>query len=101
IPLIPSDTPFSFKRLQLPVKLSFAMTINKSQGQTLNLVALNLEQPILHMPNYMWDAQEWALATICTLFPHKLISKTLYIKRLYNKSMTRSLIFMLQSIFQM
>ncbi|KAL8592655.1 hypothetical protein ACOMHN_037596 [Nucella lapillus] len=33
IPLIPSDVPLSFKRLQLPLKLSFAMSINKSQGQ--------------------------------------------------------------------
>jgi hypothetical protein len=32
IPLIPSDTPFDFKRLQCTVRLSFAMTINKAQG---------------------------------------------------------------------
>ncbi|KAL0870707.1 hypothetical protein ABMA27_005647 [Loxostege sticticalis] len=31
IPLIPSDLPFQFKRLKFPVKISFAMTINKSQ----------------------------------------------------------------------
>ncbi|KAL4153947.1 hypothetical protein QTP88_001780 [Uroleucon formosanum] len=31
IPMIPSDLPFSFKRLQFPVKVSFAITINKAQ----------------------------------------------------------------------
>ncbi|XP_039968153.1 uncharacterized protein LOC120779862 [Bactrocera tryoni] len=31
IPMIPTDMPFNFKRLQFPVRLSFAMTINKAQ----------------------------------------------------------------------
>jgi hypothetical protein len=30
IPLIPTDMPFEFKRLQFPVPLSFAMSINKT-----------------------------------------------------------------------
>ena len=33
IPLIPTDVPYQFKRLQFPIRLSFAMTINKAQGQ--------------------------------------------------------------------
>nr|XP_032525562.1 fatty acyl-CoA reductase wat-like [Danaus plexippus plexippus] len=34
IPMIPMDLPFDFKRLQFPVRLAFAMSINKSQGQS-------------------------------------------------------------------
>ena len=45
IPLIPSDMPFSFKRLQFPVSLCFSMSINKAQGQTLKVVGVNLESP--------------------------------------------------------
>ena len=44
IPLRPSNMPFDFKRLQFPVRLSFAMTINKAQGQSLKGVGLNLEE---------------------------------------------------------
>lgn len=45
IPLLPSDIPFEFKRLQFPVRLAFAMSINKSQGQSLKVVDVNLETP--------------------------------------------------------
>ena len=41
IPLIPA-LPFEFRRLQFPVALCFAMTINKSQGQTFKAVGVDL-----------------------------------------------------------
>jgi hypothetical protein len=42
IPLISSDLPFEFKRLQFPIRLAFAMTINKSQGQSFNVTGIDL-----------------------------------------------------------
>ena len=45
IPITPSDTPVEFKRIQFPVKICFAMTINKSQGQSMRVAGLHLESP--------------------------------------------------------
>jgi ATP-dependent DNA helicase PIF1 len=49
IPLCPSNDemfPFHFKRKQFPVRLSFAMTINKSQGQTIPNVGVYLPESV-------------------------------------------------------
>ena len=44
--LTPSDTdlPFRLRRIQFPVRLAYAMTINKSQGQTLERVGIYLNR---------------------------------------------------------
>ncbi|XP_053595510.1 uncharacterized protein LOC128667831 [Microplitis demolitor] len=42
IPLVPSDYHFNFKRLQFPVRVCYAMTINKAQGQSLKLAGVDL-----------------------------------------------------------
>ncbi|KAL3648627.1 hypothetical protein CASFOL_005030 [Castilleja foliolosa] len=46
--LTPSDTkiPFKFQRRQFPIMISYAMTINKSQGQSLSNVGLYLNKPV-------------------------------------------------------
>lgn len=52
VPAIPlsssgeDDLPFVMRRVQFPVRLSFAMTINKSQGQTFDRVGLLLPSPV-------------------------------------------------------
>jgi hypothetical protein len=48
ISLIPSeeDLPFKLSRRQFPLRLAFAMTINKSQGQSLGRVGLDLQYPV-------------------------------------------------------
>jgi ATP-dependent exoDNAse (exonuclease V) alpha subunit len=38
--------PFRFKRKQFPIRLSFAMTINKAQGQTIPTVGVYLPEPV-------------------------------------------------------
>jgi len=38
--------PFQFKRKQFPIRLCFAMTINKAQGQTIPYVGVYLPQPV-------------------------------------------------------
>lgn len=52
IPLKPSENvsmPFTLIRKQFPIKLAFALTINKSQGQTIPTVGIYLQQ---HMFTY-------------------------------------------------
>jgi len=41
-----SDLPFTFARKQFPLRLAYAMTINKSQGQTLFHVGLHLADDV-------------------------------------------------------
>ncbi|ONM35627.1 DNA helicase-like protein [Zea mays] len=44
--LPPHMFPFRFKRKQIPIRLSFAMTVNKAQGQTIPNVGVYLPEPV-------------------------------------------------------
>jgi len=41
-----SGLPFTLRRRQFPVRLAFGMTINKSQGQSLSIVGIQLVMPV-------------------------------------------------------
>uniref|UniRef100_A0A0L8G4K4 ATP-dependent DNA helicase n=1 Tax=Octopus bimaculoides TaxID=37653 RepID=A0A0L8G4K4_OCTBM len=51
-----SDMPFHFRRLQFPVRPCFAMSINKSQGQTLSVAGIHLGEPCF---SHEWPAPVW------------------------------------------
>jgi ATP-dependent DNA helicase PIF1 len=42
--MIPSDYPFQFKKMHFPIKVCFAMTINKSQNRTLKIVGIDIRE---------------------------------------------------------
>ncbi|PIA26945.1 hypothetical protein AQUCO_08400005v1 [Aquilegia coerulea] len=41
-----SEIPFKMSRRQFPVRLAFAMTINKSQGQSVKILGIDLQNPV-------------------------------------------------------
>ena len=65
----PSSNNFiNFKRFQFPVKLAFALTINRSQGQTIKKVGVYLPEPVFsHGQLYV------ALSRVCSPDAIKLL----------------------------
>ena len=68
IPMILTDMSFQFKRLQFSIRLTFVITINKAQGQSLELCPLLIDS---HMGNYMLPVPDLAIQTI-SLSTHKM-----------------------------
>ncbi|KAG1180538.1 hypothetical protein G6F70_001677 [Rhizopus microsporus] len=65
-----SDMPFMLTRKQFLVKLCFAMTINKPQGQSLKYVGIDLRQPpFMHGQLYVALSRVTFLSGISVLLP--------------------------------
>ena len=72
IPLKLSDSTllFTFTRLQFPIKPSFAMTINKSQGQTFKYLGGDLSVPCFtHGMFYVAASRTGNASTLTFLAP--------------------------------
>lgn len=79
MPLKPSNLPFEFKRLQFPIKLSFAMTINKSQGQSFKSVGLELTNPVFaHGQLYVGASRVGSPNNLFVLAPDKKTKNIVY-----------------------
>ena len=79
IPIIPSDMAFEFKRLQFPLRLSFAMSINKSQGQTLSRAGLALETPCFsHGQLYVGCSRVGSSSDLFTFTPDNKTKNVVY-----------------------
>ena len=48
-----NEYPFSYKKRKFPIKLAFARTINKAQGETFSNVLIDLQKNVLFSDTYM------------------------------------------------
>ncbi|PIA60216.1 hypothetical protein AQUCO_00300013v1 [Aquilegia coerulea] len=79
ITLEPSDseTPFKMSRRQFPVRLAFAMTINKSQEQSVKFVGIDLQNPVFsHGQLYVAMSRCTSMRRITILLPSENEEKT-------------------------
>lgn len=59
IPMIPSNMPYEFKRLQIPVRLALAMSINKLHRQSLSVCGINMKNPYFSYGQLKVDYFYW------------------------------------------
>ncbi|KAK4511615.1 inositol hexakisphosphate and diphosphoinositol-pentakisphosphate kinase [Mucor velutinosus] len=70
---LPGTLPFILTRKQFPVKVSFAMTINKSQGQSLKKVAVDLRSPVFtHSQLYVAMSRATSANDMTILLPENI-----------------------------
>ena len=79
ISLAPSSTelPFNMTRRQFPVRLAYAMTINKSQGQSVQHVGIDLRNPVFsHGQLYVALSRCTSFDCISVLLPDCSVDST-------------------------
>jgi len=82
------DIPFTMSRLQFPLRLAFSMSINKSQGQSVQNVGLDLRSPVfghgqfyvaisrvtsVHRLKIIWDPKSEQAKTKNVVYPEVLL----------------------------
>jgi ATP-dependent exoDNAse (exonuclease V) alpha subunit len=66
----PDDFTFTLSRRQFPIRLCYAMTINKSQGQSVKILGLDLRSPVFtHGQLYVALSRCTSLSRLKVLFP--------------------------------
>ena len=71
--LTKGEIPFTLSRLQFPLRLAFAMSINKSQGQSVGHVGLDLRSPVFgHGQFYVAISR----ATLCKRYVFLIVLST-------------------------
>ncbi|KAL8587188.1 hypothetical protein ACOMHN_013275 [Nucella lapillus] len=81
IPLEPTDSPlpFTFRRLQFPIKPAFALTINKSQGQTFSVLGADLRELCFsHGMFYVAVSRTGSCQTLTLLAPKQETRNVVY-----------------------
>lgn len=81
------EFPFTLHRRQLPLKLCYAMTVNKSQGQSLDIVGLDLRQPAFsHGQMYV------ALSRVTDVSKLTVLSERRSVKNIVYKEVIRAMV---------
>ena len=71
------ELPWIVSRKQFPIRLCFAMTVNKSQGQSLDTVRVDLRSPAFtHGQLYVALSRVTEVSRLCVLFPEPGDGKT-------------------------
>ena len=69
-----TDFTFKIRRRQFPVRLAFAMTINKAQGQSVKIVGLDMRIPVFaHGQLYVALSRATSRGSVCVLLPHDAV----------------------------